>query len=463
MTTTARSAPRNAFEGRFMLLGEPGYEQARLDAIWNGRKTGRKPAAILLAESEADVQEGVRVAAREGWRVGIRSGGHSWIASGIRDDALLIDLSGLDEITLDVEGRRATVQPAAAGSTLNRTLDANGLVSPTGHCPSVGLGGFLLGGGYGWNSRALGPACFSVEAIDVVLADGSIVHADDESHPDLMWAARGSGPGFFAIVTRYHLRVHPAYEQVLRSSYLFPHELRDEVLAWSYDVLPQTSRSLEMSGKVTLTPGYDQPTTLLVGVGFCREDSPDEVFGAFEEIPFRKHAIRTVERAPSSLDQLYAASETFMPRGRRYAVDGVWTNASAADILAAGDPIMTELPSPESFLFWMLWGNYPTQENACWSTQGQLYFSPNAVWTQPQDDLRMELWAHHALADFAEISCGTQFSDANPADRPDRGVEADQLARLERLRVKYDPGGLLCSYLTPAESTTALGAYLRTR
>jgi FAD/FMN-containing dehydrogenase len=459
MTTT----PAATFRGRLLKPGEDGYEQARVDAMWNGRKTTRRPAAILLAADEADVQEGVRLAARNGWRIGVRSGGHSWIATGIRDDALLIDLSAMKGIELDVASRRAHVQPAAQGSRLNELLDAEGLVFPTGHCPSVGLGGFLLGGGYGWNSRKLGPAALSVEAIDVVLADGSLVHAADESHPELMWAARGAGPGFFGIVTRFHLRVHTAYQQVLRSSMVFPEEMRDEVLAWSYEVLPRTSHSLELAGKTTWTPGIDRPTTMLVGVGFCADETPDEIFGAFESAPFRGHALSTVDRAPSTLAGLYAASEVFMPKGMRYAVDGVWTNAPAADVLDAGRKIFETIPTPESFMFWMLWGDYPTQDNACWSTQGQLYFSPNSLWTDPSEDLRMEQWAHSSLDAFASIDQGTQFSDANPADRPANGMEPEHVARIETLRATYDPEHRFVSYLQAHESTTALGEHLRTR
>lgn len=456
MTTT--STP--TFRGRLLRPQDEAYEQARLDAMWNGRKTTRRPAAILLAEDERDVQQGVLLAASRGWKIGIRSGGHSWIATGVRDDALLIDLSALDEIVVDVDGRSAQVQPAARGSVLNEELASVGLVFPTGHCPSVGVGGYLLGGGYGWNSRKVGPAAMSITALDVVLADGTLVHADDESHPDLMWAARGAGPGFFAIVVRYYLRVHRAYDQILRSSMVFPEEMRDEVLAWSYDVLPETSLSLEIAGKTQYVPDLDRPATMLVGVGFCADETPDEIFGAFESAPFRDKAVREVTRAPSTLASLYAASEVFMPRGPRYAVDGVWTSASASEILEAGREIFETVPTPESFMFWMLWGDYPTQENACWSTQGQLYFSPNSVWSDPADDLRMEQWAHSALDAFAAIDLGTQFSDANPADRPAAGIDPANARRLEELRAIHDPEGRLVSYLRPEESTTALGAHL---
>ncbi|MFT4009645.1 MAG: FAD-binding oxidoreductase [Nocardioidaceae bacterium] len=446
--------------------GDAGFEAARLDAVWNGRKPLRQPAAIVRATSVADVQQAVQLANRNAWQLSIRSGGHSWIANGVRNDTLLIDLSALDEITVDAAAERATIQPGARAEDLHARLDEVGLVFPAGHYPTVGLGGFLLGGGYGWNSRKLGPACLSIEAADLVLADGSVVHADDESHPDLMWAVRGSGPGFFAIVTKYYLRAYPAYREVLRSAYVFSEDLRDEVIGWMYETLPDASPSLEVAGKTMWLPDHDRPVTMLVGVGFGADESADEIFSVYESNPYLKDAIRGADRVSSSLPKLWEEASRGMPEGKRYAVDGVWTAAPTETVLAASRSINETVPTPESFVFWMYWGNYETQANACWSTQAPLYYSPNGVWDDPAEDLRVERWVHHDLASFAAFEdqdLGTQFSDANPADRPANAMEAPQRARLEELRSVYDPDGVLSTYLTPRESTTALGEWLRER
>ncbi|MEU4236924.1 FAD-binding oxidoreductase [Actinoplanes sp. NPDC026619] len=445
------------FSGRLLLRGSADYERARLSAVWNARKPDRHPEAILLAAADDDVVAGVRWAAERGWRVGIRSGGHSWIGTGVRDGSLLIDLSGLDEMTIDRAAGTATVRPAVRGVDFNAALADAGLVFPSGHCPSVGLGGFLLGGGYGWNSRALGPACMSVEAADVVLADGTLVHADDETHPEIMWALRGAGPGFFGVVTRFRLRVHPAYHAIVRSAYSFPNAMRDEVLAWTYDTVPDISPWLEMSAKVT------QEVTTITAAAFCRAPGDESMLAAVEAAPFLRHAVRRVERRPSTINDLYALSDALTPHGNRYAVDGVWTSAPVGEVLAAGRGVLDAIPTPESFLLWMLWDNYPEAATACWSTQGRLYFSPNAVWTDPAADLRAESWAHAALDDLAGVAAGTQFADHNPADRPDHGIEPAQQQRLAALRAKYDPSGLLCDYLRPEESTTALGRQLSQR
>src|ERR1700716_1284426 len=98
---------------------------------------------------------------------------------------------------------------------------ARSLFFPSGHCMTVGLGGFLLQGGFGWNSRLWGPACASVTAVDVVTADGALVHADETQNSDLLWAARGAGPGFFGVITRFHLRTQPVARAMTHDTWTF--------------------------------------------------------------------------------------------------------------------------------------------------------------------------------------------------------------------------------------------------
>ena len=92
-------------------------------------------------------------------QVGVRSGGHSWAGSHLRDGGMLLDLSRLTEISIDAEARTATVRPGVRGSDLAGALRAHDLFFPVGHCQGVALGGYLLQGGFGWLSRIFGPAC----------------------------------------------------------------------------------------------------------------------------------------------------------------------------------------------------------------------------------------------------------------------------------------------------------------
>src|SRR6185312_7453387 len=187
---------------------EDGYEPARRATVWNGRLPDRFPDVIVQAENVEDVVAAMRYAGIHGHRVGVRSGGHSWAASHLRDGGLLLDVSRLDHCIVDTERMHAVVGPGKVGSVLVAELDKQGLFFPAGHCEGICLGGYLLQGGYGWHSRVVGPACESVIGIDVVTADGEQLYCDADNNNDLYWAARGSGPGFFAVVTSFDLRLH---------------------------------------------------------------------------------------------------------------------------------------------------------------------------------------------------------------------------------------------------------------
>jgi FAD/FMN-containing dehydrogenase len=446
-----------ALRGRLLRRGADGYETARRAAVWNGRKPDRSPDAIVLAHDAGDVAHAVDLARREGWTVGIRSGGHSWVGNGVREGGLLIDLSRLDGVDLDVDHRVAAVGPAVKGPALNRRLAGVQLFFPTGHAPTVGLGGFILGGGYGWNSRFWGPACLSIRAIDVVLADGRLVHADDRTHPELMWAVRGSGPGFFGVVTRFYLDVYPAATKILRTTHSYPLELAEEILRWSYDHLEELSPAVEISAKVGFTPGLDRQTASLTATAFCTPDTGADLLAPLERIPFRDKALRATVNQPTSIDELYGIADRLNPSGLRWALDGIWAGSTGdtGAIVDAARPMLATVPAGNNFVLWMLWGHYPPRDNACWSVQAKVYLSPNAGWTDPADDLARERWVHGSLASIQHLSQGLQFSDNNLADRFDHGLIPANAERLETVRRRYDPDGLFHTYMRPEESTTA--------
>ncbi len=447
---------------RLVRRGDADYEDLRLAAVWNERKPDRHPEVIVVARDEADVVAAVRHANEHDLAIGIRSGGHSWVGNGVRDGGMLLDLSNLQEITVDADAAIAAVQPSAKGPAIYAAVSEHGLFFPTGHAPTVGIGGFIIGGGYGWNSRNLGPACLSIQAIDVVLADGTQVHADDESHPDLMWAVRGSGPGFFGVVTRFHLRLHPHPRQILRTVHSYPIALRDEVLAFVYDAVQVLPREVEISAKVGFTPGRDEQFVSLTATAFCDDDTPSQPLAHLESAPFRDQAVRAVVAEPITMPELYDLADALNPEGMRWSLEGMWLDGTAEEVVALAKPLNDTIPPGMVFVLWMVWGGFPEQENACWSSQAAVYLSPNAGWTDPADDLMMENWTNLPMEAIAEHSRGIQFSDNNVADRWDHGIQPEQAERLEQIREAYDPRGRFNSYMRPEESTTAYAVAKRT-
>lgn len=130
------------------------YEEARVGRVFNHRRPSRFPLAVAKATCEEDLVFAVQLAIKHQCRVAIRSGGHSWAAWSVRDESILIDLGSYKHMEIDAENKRLIASPSMTGREINSVLtQKHGLMFPGGHCPSVGIGGFLLQGGMGWNCR----------------------------------------------------------------------------------------------------------------------------------------------------------------------------------------------------------------------------------------------------------------------------------------------------------------------
>lgn len=206
LAETGFDALRAALEGLALRPGEDGYDEAR--RLWNADHD-RHPAVIVRPRSAADVQAAVRYAVAEDLEVAVRGGGHSMAGLSSVDDGLMIDLSLLNQVSVDPEARRAR----AAGGALLRDLDAatqeHGLAVPAGIVSHTGVGGLVLGGGMGLLTRLHGLSIDNLESVQVVTADGSLRRAAADENVDLFWAVRGGG-GNFGVVTEFEFRLHPA-------------------------------------------------------------------------------------------------------------------------------------------------------------------------------------------------------------------------------------------------------------
>ena len=226
--------------------GDAAYEIQRRGATFNARKPNRFPTAIVLAENVDDVIAAVKLAKERGWQVSTRSGGHSFTGSHTRDNAVMINISRMKELSVDPKARIATVSPAWLGDEFNKVLaEQYQLMFPTAHDPGVGLGGFVMCGGHGLNSRLWGPGCANLQALDVVTADGELIHADESQNSDYLWAARGSGPGFFGVAVRYYLNLHPLPTSRKSSVYIFSPDVLDELVTWLGNTQNSFPRFLE--------------------------------------------------------------------------------------------------------------------------------------------------------------------------------------------------------------------------
>jgi FAD/FMN-containing dehydrogenase len=422
--------------------GTAGYENARRATAWCRRLPERYPEVIVNCRSEDDVLGAVRMAREQNLKLSVCSGGHSWHANHLRDGALLVNMHGMTDYSVDLPSMSGSAQPGLRGSDLYLALKEHSVWFPTGHCTDVSIGGFLLQGGVAFNNHRTGPACGHVTAIDVVTATGELIHATDSNeHADLLWAARGAGGGFFAIVTRYYIRLHPA--QILTSSfYSYPAKYLEDVLGFLQEVGPTTPTEINAMIAWDRTVDPDAPI-ITVGVLAFAESHEEGVrqLAVYESCPVRDKAIAAQIGEVTTQDAISLnGADRHYVESKFYNGDCIWTNAS----IDATGPILRRITDSLEGMSHVLFTNFgtdtpPPRPPMAFSLDAKYYYGVYAVWDDPADERRMREWHLKHMKALEPHSTGMALADENLEDRPARFMLDDNLRRLDRIRDRYDP------------------------
>ncbi|MFI8221442.1 LLM class flavin-dependent oxidoreductase [Streptomyces sp. NPDC085932] len=178
--------------------GDPEYRGLRHSYVHRG-----EPALILRVRDRDDVAAALEFARTRQMPLSVRSGGHGISGRSTNDGGIVIDLSAINRTTVMTrQARRVRIEAGARWGDVARHLAPRGLALSSGDSGDVGVGGLATSGGIGWFARLHGLTIDRVRAVDMVLADGSFVRADAETHPDLFWAVRGAGANL-GVVTAF--------------------------------------------------------------------------------------------------------------------------------------------------------------------------------------------------------------------------------------------------------------------
>jgi FAD/FMN-containing dehydrogenase len=205
METSHIEQLRSSVRGAIIQPGDGAYDSAR--KVYNAM-IDKRPALIVRAVDVADVIAAVNYARATDALVAIRGGGHNGGGLGTCDDGIVIDLSPMKGVRVDPIGRTARVGAGCVWSDVDHATHPFGLAVPCGFISSTGVGGLTLGGGIGYLTREYGLTIDNLLSVDMVLADGSFLTANDVTNSDLFWAVRGGG-GNFGIVTSFEFRLQP--------------------------------------------------------------------------------------------------------------------------------------------------------------------------------------------------------------------------------------------------------------
>ncbi|HEX3293637.1 MAG TPA: FAD-binding oxidoreductase, partial [Solirubrobacterales bacterium] len=199
---------RSELDGELITPQDGAYDEARR-VFFKG--IDRRPLAVARVAGAQDVARVVTAARETGLELAVRSGGHSRPGYGTSDGGLVIDLSGMNSVEIDDDGKTAWVGTGAKAGEYTVATGERGRVTGFGDSGSVGVGGITLAGGIGFLARKNGLTIDDLLTAEVVTADGEVVEASEESEPDLFWAIRG-GESNFGVATRLQLRLHEISE-----------------------------------------------------------------------------------------------------------------------------------------------------------------------------------------------------------------------------------------------------------
>jgi FAD/FMN-containing dehydrogenase len=426
-----------SFTGQLLRPADPAYDERR--SVHNGL-IDKHPAAIACCHGVADVVDAVQLARRLGLEVSVRGGGHNVAGRATIDRGLMIDLSPMKGIYVDAAARTVRAQGGVLWKELNRETQLHGLATTGGVVGSTGIAGLTLGGGLGWLMPKYGLALYNLRAADMVLADGRVVRAAADEHPDLFWAIRGGG-GNFGIAASLEYDVHPVGPMVTGGAVV--HQL-----SRAFDVLRvyrETCASLtdEMMLVAVLQTAPDGSRMAGILGSHCGPLEDGEA--AFR--PLKAFGPPAADMlGPISYAALNGMVDEAFPKGALSYWKAQFLTELSDDAIRTLIACFEDCPSPMSHIilehFHGAASRIAIDATACPMRVTGFNVVIASQWADPSETERGVRWARETFAALSPYLASRRYVNYLEADAPDAAAVAygPNLPRLRAIKAKYDPG-----------------------
>lgn len=434
--------------GRVIRPEDPGYDEAR--RVWNGM-IDRRPALIVECEGTADVIAALEFAGRNGLPISARGGGHGFSGKAVCDDGVVIDLSAMSAVQVDQKAKTARVGGGATWGQVDRETQAFGLAVTGGVDSRTGVGGLTLGGGIGFLARAHGLTIDSLLAAEVVLADGRVVRASADEHPDLFWALRGGG-GNFGIVTAFDFQLHEVGPEVMTAQVFHPMEGAAEALRFYRDYMTEAPDDVLCFAMFVNVPPVepfpeDQHGRTGLALVACHAGDLDEGAAVLEPLESFGDPMFSA-LAPMPYAVLQSSFDGGAPDGARYYGKAMYLDEVSDDLIDVLVSRVDPLPGPYSNAFFEPLGGAVARvdPSATAFPHRRVPFglAIGAGWDDADDDERAIAWVrelHRAVAGHGSGGAYLNYLDSDDATKTALawGPNHD---RLRQIKATYDPGNV---------------------
>lgn len=432
-----------AMAGTVLLPSDDGYDDAR--ALWN-RRFDRRPAVIARCRTAEDVRQAVTFARAHGLELSVKGGGHAFAANTVGEGGLLVDLSLMKGISVDADSRMVRVEPGVKWGELDSVTQKHGLATVGGTVSSVGVAGFVLGGGSGNLTRKHGMAVDNLLAAEVVTADGRIVRTSATEHPDLFWALRGGG-GNFGVVTAFDLRLHPVGPEVLAGQVIHPLSEAAGLLRLYREFMRTAADDVQCFAfffrvpPIPVFPEAFHGQVVIDLILFHADAGAEAAFGPL--LGVGNPIVSYVSRQPYVEAQ--KAFDAGIPDGQRW-------DSRAQDLTDLSDEVidivlsrMADLPGEFTSAYFAAGGGAMARVDGSATAfphrHAPFGFHIMAGWSSPEQDERVTAWAQQLCDALGPHSTGGVYVNILGAGEQHRirAAYGDNFDRLVELKQKWDP------------------------
>ena len=446
---------KKSISGNVITKTDPNYEITRVSSVWQQIKPGKFPTLIVQVKNVDEVIDTVNFARANDKKISIRCGGHSYYSSFLQDDMIMLDLTHLRDITIDKENRVAKVQPAMRSQDFIAEIAKFGFSFPAAHCGNVPLGGFLLGGGLGWNGEAWGGmSCLNIREVEVVTADGELIIANESQNADYYWAAKGAGPNYFGVVTQFTLDLYKNPEVILTTTLVWEIDRATEIADWLESKVRSMPNYVEALLILAENPDteqrkkVDQVCIAQVSVFADTLETAQSVLSPLSGADIPSGYLRSSEYAPTPISDLYTWDATAYPQ-LRWDVDALWSDELPGQLVSKLISHMKEMPSVYSSILLLMKPHTGKLPNAAFSMIGRIYLACYAIWTNPDEDTINNTWVKKTMQILEPYTKGHYINESNYVDNPVRRMKSFSDTNWKKLKIlssKYDPKNIFHSY-----------------